>query len=81
MAVELLRTSGRRGGRFHFDQILTFYGKVVGLRMFRKHLASYLKNATASLFNCKALMTESSINRLKSGIHFAFDKQALEVRW
>ena len=65
----------------HFDKILTFYGKEVGLRMFRKHLASYLKNATASLLNCKALMTESSINRLKIGIHFAFDKQALEVRW
>ena len=65
----------------HFDKILTFYGKEVGLRMFRKHLASYLKNGTASLFNYKALMTESSINRLKSGIHFAFDKQALEVRW
>jgi tRNA-dihydrouridine synthase len=64
----------------HFDKILTFYGKELGLRMFRKHLASYLKNTTFSLFDRKTLMTESSINRLKSGIHFAFDKQALEVR-
>ena len=65
----------------HFDKILTFYGKDSGLRMFRKHLASYLKNATVSLSDCKALMTESSITRLKTGIHLALDKQAIEVRW
>ena len=65
----------------HFDKILIFYGKDLGLRMFRKHLASYLKNATVSLSDCKALMTEGSINRLKIRIYLAFNQQELEVRW
>ena len=63
----------------HFDKILSYYGKEVGLKMFRKHLAAYLKTLTLSSTHCQALMTENSIQNLKLMIYTTFDKKEIEV--
>ena len=63
----------------HFDKILSYYGKEIGLKMFRKHLLSYMKSSKLSSVNFKSLMTENSILNLKSMIEIVFDKIELKV--
>lgn len=64
----------------HFEKILSFYGKQVGLKMFRKHLASYLKSTKVNSISIAAIMTENSIDALKNMIYSVFDETVLEVQ-
>jgi nifR3 family TIM-barrel protein len=63
----------------HFEKILSFYGSDLGLRMFRKHLVSYLKNSTLSRPFYKDLLTENSIKRLERKIRVTFLNNAKGV--
>lgn len=64
----------------HFDKILTFYGCKNGLRIFRKHLASYLKNTKINSSCCKDLLTEKSISKLESKLNINFSNNELKVQ-
>ena len=65
----------------HFAKTLDFYGNENGLRIFRKHLAKYLKNLVISPSYRYSLVTEDSVKTLERKIKFLFDNRKVNMTY
>ncbi|MDG2474169.1 MAG: tRNA dihydrouridine synthase DusB [Paracoccaceae bacterium] len=65
----------------HFAKTLDFYGNENGLRIFRKHLAKYLKNLVISPSCRYSLVTDDSVKALERKIKFLFDNRKVNMTY
>ncbi len=63
----------------HLSLILSHYGRVTGLKMFRKHLVKYLSILRLKPNDQYRFMTEESIERLKRMIRHNFNEQKVKI--
>ncbi len=65
--------------KLHLEKILNFYGSEIGLRIFRKHLANYLRGLDLNSKLYRSVLTEESIRKLERMLKFLFKKEKVKV--
>ena len=65
--------------KLHFDKTLDYYGIRIGVRVFRKHLAKYLKNTDVTQAQRYSLITEESIKTIRRNIQFVFNHRKVKI--